>query len=124
MATNKIRVEVVSEYLSNQSIPEESRYVFAYHISIHNEGSQAAQLLTRHWIITDGNDRIQEVKGTGVVGEQPYLRPGESYKYTSGTVMDTVVGTMQGSYQMKAEDGSLFDAIIYPFTLAMPNQLH
>lgn len=124
MSVNKVRVEVTTEYLSEQSIPEDKRFVFAYHISIYNEGDQAAQLLSRHWIMTDGNDKIQEVKGIGVVGMQPYLRPGESYQYTSGTVIETVVGTMEGSYQMKAEDGTLFEAMIKPFTLAMPNQVH
>jgi len=98
--------------------------VFAYHASIHNDGSQTAQLISRHWIMTDGNDKTQEVKGMGIVGIQPYLQPGESYQYTSGTVIETVVGTMQGSYQMQAEDGTLFDAIILPFTLAMPNKVH
>jgi len=124
MSVNSVRVEVMTEYLPEQSIPEDNRYVFAYHASIHNDGSQTAQLISRHWIMTDGNDKTQEVKGMGIVGIQPYLQPGESYQYTSGTVIETVVGTMQGSYQMQAEDGTLFDAIILPFTLAMPNKVH
>lgn len=124
MIVNNVSVKVMTEYLPEQSIPEDNRYVFAYHVNIRNDGSQTAQLISRHWIMTDGNDKIQEVKGMGVVGAQPFLQPGESYQYTSGTVIETVVGTMQGSYQMQAEDGSLFDAIIPPFTLAMPNQVH
>lgn len=121
---NLIKVSVVTQYLSEQSVPDDKRYAFAYHIKIENLGSQPAQLISRHWIITDGNDRVQEVKGPGVIGEQPVLKPGETFRYTSGTVMETVVGSMQGSYQMVAEDGTHFEADIAPFTLAVPNQVH
>ncbi len=121
---NAIRVEVQTHYIAEQSDPAQDRYVFAYTITIRNDGDQSAQLLTRHWIITDGEGHTQEVHGDGVVGEQPRLRPGEAFRYTSGTVLDTPVGTMQGSYQMVAEDGQRFDASIAPFTLAMPRTLH
>ena len=124
MPSNYVRVDVTTEYLPEQSIPENEQYVFAYHVNIHNEGSQNAQLIARHWIMTNGNDKTQELKGMGVIGVQPHIKPGESYQYSSGTVLDTVVGTMQGSYQMKAEDGTLFDAIIPTFSLAVPNQVH
>lgn len=124
MPINQVRVEVTTEYLAEQSIPENKQYVFAYHVSIHNDGEQEAQLVSRHWIMTNGDDKTQELKGMGVVGMQPYIKPGKSYQYSSGTVLDTVVGTMQGSYQMKAQDGTLFDAIIPAFSLAVPNQLH
>lgn len=117
-------VSVRTEYLASQSTPNESRYVFAYHISITNCGTEPAKLQTRHWIITNGNEQVQEVKGSGVIGEYPHLAPGESFHYTSGTVMDTVVGSMQGSYQFLADDGTEFDAPIRPFTLSVPNQVH
>ena len=117
-------VSVRTEYLAGQSTPAESRYVFAYHISITNCGTESAKLQTRHWIITDGNEQVQEVKGSGVIGEYPYLAPGESFHYTSGTVMETVVGSMQGSYQFLADDGTEFKAPIRPFTLSVPNQVH
>ena len=110
-----IRVQVKTEYLPEQSNPAESRYVFAYHITITNEGSQPARLLTRHWVIMDGEARTQEVRGDGVVGEQPRLTPGESYEYTSGT---------HGSYGMIDEAGQHFDAAIPAFTLAIPRVLH
>lgn len=119
-----IRVQVRAEYLPDQSNPAESRYVFAYHVKITNEGSQPARLLTRHWIIMDGEARTQEVRGDGVVGEQPRLAPGETYEYTSGTVLDTPVGSMQGSYGMIDEAGQSFDAAIPAFTLAIPRVLH
>ncbi len=119
-----IEVEVESDYIPEQSLPEERRYVFAYTITIRNQGTHAAQLISRRWLITDGDGRHQEVHGPGVVGEQPHLAPGESYRYTSGTVLDTPVGTMQGSYQMLADDGREFDAEIPVFTLAQPNTLH
>jgi ApaG protein len=119
-----IRVHVKSEYLPEQSNPTESRYVFAYHVTITNEGSQPARLLTRHWIIMDGEARTQEVRGDGVVGEQPRLAPGETYEYTSGTVLDTPVGSMHGSYGMIDEAGQAFDAAIPAFTLAIPRVLH
>ncbi|NVK74714.1 Co2+/Mg2+ efflux protein ApaG [Marinomonas sp. CT5] len=117
-------VSVRTEYLAKQSTPSESRYVFAYHISITNCGTEPAKLQTRHWIITDGNEQVQEVKGSGVIGEYPYLAPGESFHYTSGTVMETVVGSMQGSYQFLADDGTEFKAPVRPFTLFVPNKVH
>jgi ApaG protein len=117
-------ITVNTEYLAEQSDPSTDRYVFAYTISIANTGTVAAQLISRHWIITDAENVVQEVKGLGVVGEQPLLRPGESFEYTSGTALATPVGTMRGSYQMAAEDGNKFDAEIPVFTLAMPRVLH
>lgn len=124
MEKHDVVVSVRSEYLPNQSTPAESRYVFAYHVSITNCGTEAAKLQTRHWILTNGDKKVQEVKGSGVIGEYPHLQSGESFHYTSGTVMDTVVGSMQGSYQFIADDGTEFDAIIRPFTLSVPNQVH
>lgn len=120
----EIHVGVETAYLPEQSSPEDQHYVFAYTITLENTGTIAARLLTRHWVITDGNGKEQEVRGEGVVGEHPYLKPGESYRYTSGTVLDTPVGTMQGSYQMVADDGSRFDAEIPVFGLATPHVLH
>jgi len=122
--TYSIQVEVETQYVEEQSLPDQDHYVFAYTITIYNSGSVPAQLLNRHWIITDANNRIQEVKGEGVVGEQPHLKPGEQYRYTSGTMLETPVGTMRGSYQMLADDGVEFDAEIPPFTLSMPRILH
>jgi len=122
--THCIQVEVETQYVEEQSLPDQDHYVFAYTITIHNSGSIAAQLLNRHWIITDANNRVQEVKGEGVVGEQPHLKPGEQYRYTSGTMLETPVGTMRGSYQMVADDGVEFDAEIPAFTLSMPRTLH
>jgi ApaG protein len=119
-----ISVNVNTAYLADQSDPSSDRYVFAYTITIANTGTVAAQLISRHWIITDAENVTQEVKGLGVVGEQPLLQPGESFEYTSGTAMATPVGTMQGSYQMVAEDGIKFDAEIPVFTLSMPRVLH
>ncbi|MFP5418804.1 MAG: Co2+/Mg2+ efflux protein ApaG [Gammaproteobacteria bacterium] len=119
-----ISIQVDTAYLAEQSDPTADRYVFAYTISITNTGTVAAQLISRHWIITDAENVTQEVKGLGVVGEQPLLQPGESFEYTSGTAMATPVGTMQGTYQMVAEDGVKFDAEIPKFTLSMPRVLH
>jgi len=119
-----IQVTVSTQYIEAESNPEASRFVFAYTIKIENKGDIAAKLISRHWIITDANNRIQEVKGKGVIGEQPYLRPGESFEYTSGTMMETPVGSMQGTYQMVADDEHHFDAIIDPFTLALPRMLN
>jgi len=119
-----ISINVDTTYLAEQSDPSADRYVFAYTITIANTGTVAAQLISRHWIITDAGNVTQEVKGLGVVGEQPLLRPGESFEYTSGTAMATPVGTMHGSYQMVAEDGNKFDAEIPVFTLSMPRVLH
>jgi len=121
---NKIRVDVESAFLEEQSEPQDNRYVFAYTITIRNEGRQSARLLTRHWIITDSNGKVQEVRGDGVVGEQPHLKPGQGFRYSSGAVIETPVGAMQGSYQMVADDGAQFDAPISPFRLAMPGVLN
>jgi ApaG protein len=124
MQTNhKIRVDVDTSYLAEQSNPREKRYVFAYTITIRNEGDVPARLLTRHWIITDSNGKVQEVRGEGVVGEQPYLKPGQGFRYSSGAVLETPVGAMQGSYQMVSDDGEQFDAPIAAFRLAMPGLL-
>lgn len=120
----EIDVKVDTLYLPSESDPDENRYVFAYTITIENQGTVPAQLLTRHWIITDANGKVQEVKGDGVVGEQPHLKPGEGFQYTSGTMLETPVGTMEGSYQMKADDGKDFDAEIEIFTLSAPRVLH
>lgn len=120
----QIDVNIVTRYLPEQSQPEQSRFAFAYDVTIHNSGELPAQLLTRHWIITDGNGQVQEVRGAGVIGEQPLIAPGESHRYSSGTLMATKVGTMQGSYQMVADDGQRFDAPIAPFRLAVPGALH
>ena len=120
----QIDVSVTTQYLAGQSQPEQSRYAFAYTVTIRNRGQEPAKLLSRHWIITDGDGRVQEVRGAGVVGQQPHLAPGASHTYSSGTVMATPVGTMQGSYQMLADDGKRFDAEIAPFRLAVPGVLH
>lgn len=120
----KINVKVEPFYIEDQSAPDENRYVFAYTVNIQNLGQAAAKLVSRHWIITDANGKIQEVRGQGVVGEQPYLRPGEAFQYTSGAVLDTAVGTMQGSYQMVGENGDQFSAEIPIFTLSIPRTLH
>ena len=119
-----ISINVNTAYLADQSDPSADRYVFAYTITIANTGTVAAQLISRHWVITDAENVTQEVNGLGVVGEQPLLRPGESFEYTSGTAMATPVGTMHGTYQMVAEDGNKFDAEIPAFTLSMPRVLH
>ena len=121
---NNIQVDVETRYVEEQSNPEQNYYVFAYTITIRNKGQQAAQLLTRHWVITDSNQKLQEVRGDGVVGEQPLLEPGEQFVYTSGTMLETAVGTMKGSYQMLADDGSRFDAEIDEFVLSTPRVLH
>lgn len=119
-----IRVDVHARFLDDQSAPADNRYVFAYTIRIANTGSVPAKLLTRHWIITDANGRVQEVRGDGVVGEQPYLKPGQGFRYSSGAVLETPVGAMQGNYQMLADDGERFDAPIAPFRLAIPGVLN
>jgi len=123
---SRYQIDVTTDprYLPEQSDPTANRYVFAYHITLYNSGEQAAQLLNRHWIITDGNGRVEEVRGSGVVGEQPLLRPGEDYSYTSGVMLQTPVGTMQGRYQMQADDDQLFDAEIPIFTLSAPHSLN
>jgi ApaG protein len=121
---NRIVVDVATAYVEEQSDPREKRFVFAYTITIKNEGELPARLLTRHWIITDANGKVQEVRGEGVVGEQPHLKPGQGFRYSSGAVLETPVGAMQGSYQMVADDGRRFDAPSAPFTLAMPGVVH
>jgi ApaG protein len=123
-SAHNIRVEVVTTYLAEQSEPAEQRFVFSYTITIRNEGARAAKLLSRHWIITDANGKTQEVHGEGVVGEQPHLKSGQGFRYSSYAVIETPVGAMQGSYQMLADDGARFDAPIAPFRLAMPALLH
>lgn len=120
----EISVTPVTQYVPDQSDPVAGRYVFAYTITIRNVGNIPAQLVSRHWIITDAEGQVQEVRGLGVVGHQPLLKPGESFEYTSGCALATPVGTMQGSYQMVAEDGTQFEAPIAEFTLAMPRVLH
>jgi len=124
--TSKYSVAVTahSTYLPDQSDEDEDRYVFAYTIRITNNGDATAQLVSRHWIITDGEHRVQEVKGLGVVGQQPLLQPGESFEYSSGASIATSVGTMHGTYQMRADDGHTFDAAIPAFTLSVPRTLH
>lgn len=119
-----IKVDVATRYLADDSDPEDDKFVFAYTITITNQGDVAAKLLTRHWIITHGNGKTQEVKGDGVVGEQPLIKPGQGYQYTSGTVLETPVGTMGGSYQMIDEEGQQFDATIPDFVLSGPHTLH
>jgi len=118
--TEGIRVRVQSQYLPDQSEPTSDRYVFAYTITISNESRRTAQLRTRHWIITDARGEVEEVRGDGVVGEQPRLSPGQSFQYTSGCVLTTPVGTMHGTYRMWCDDGSYFDVVIAPFSLASP----
>jgi ApaG protein len=120
----QIRITAQPQFLAEQSDPAAERYVFAYTITIENTGTVAAQLISRHWIITDGNSQIQEVRGLGVIGEQPLLQPGEQFAYTSGCQLDTPVGTMRGSYQMTADDGTQFEAAIDEFTLSIPRVLH
>lgn len=119
-----IRIQVATSYVDEQSEPDSDRYVFSYTITISNNGSVAAQLISRHWIITDANGKVQEVNGDGVVGEQPYLKPGEEFSYSSGAVLETPVGAMQGIYRMEADGGIGFDAPIAPFTLAVPGLLN
>jgi ApaG protein len=119
-----IRVEAVARFEPEQSSPEDSRYIFSYQITIHNAGEVKAQLLSRHWYITDANGTVEEVEGEGVIGEQPSLRPGESFEYSSGCSLNTPFGSMHGSYHMRAEDGTEFDAEILEFFLVGPRTLH
>ena len=123
---NKYRINIAVQvnYLAEQSSEADNRFVFAYTITLTNAGDIAARLISRHWIITDANQGVQEVRGQGVVGEQPVLQPGQSFEYSSGTVLATQVGTMSGSYRMVAEDGSEFDAPIPRFVLSVPRVLH
>lgn len=120
----EMSVSAQCQYVEDQSDPETGRYVFAYTINIRNTGNIAAQLISRHWIITDADGDVQEVRGLGVVGHQPLLQPGEAFEYSSGSALATPVGTMKGSYQMTAEDGHQFDVPIPEFTLAIPRVLH
>ncbi len=124
ITTQGIKVTVRSEYVPEQSSPRGHRYVFAYTVKIENTGALPAQLKSRHWIITDGDGKIEEVRGPGVVGRQPLLRPGEEFEYTSGCVLTTPRGEMRGTYQMNRPDGSEFDAEIAPFALALPYSLN
>jgi len=120
----EIAVSSTTQYLADQSDEAADKYVFSYTITIRNAGNATAQLISRHWIICDARGQIQEVRGLGVIGAQPTLRPGESFEYTSGTSISTPVGTMRGTYQMVGEDGSKFDAAIPEFTLSVPRVLH
>ena len=122
--THRISIVVETAYLEEQSAPQSQRFVFGYTITIRNDGAVPAKLLTRHWIITDSDGRQQEVRGPGVVGEQPRLKPGQGFRYSSGAVLQTPVGAMQGSYQMIGDDGLQFEAPIPPFRLAMPGLLN
>jgi ApaG protein len=121
---NNISILVTPEYLEEQSLPEKNQYTFAYHIRIENHGQEPAKLLSRHWIITDGNAQVKEIQGPGVVGEQPLIDPGKSYEYTSGVTLETQVGTMEGSYQMVSNTEEQFDAPIPPFRLSVPGVVH
>ncbi|SMP53629.1 Co2+/Mg2+ efflux protein ApaG [Noviherbaspirillum suwonense] len=124
MAAYELTVSVRTQYLEEQSDPERNVYVFAYAISIRNTGEVAAQLISRHWIIRDANDKVEEVKGLGVVGHQPLLKPGEQFDYTSGTSLATPQGSMSGSYFCVAEDGTRFEAPVPEFVLSLPRTLH
>ena len=119
-----IEVLVETDYIQEQSLPEKNRYIFAYTVTITNTGSMSAKLLRRHWIITDANNKIQEVHGDGVIGEQPHLKPGQSFQYTSGAMLETPVGCMEGTYDMIADDELEFDAAIPVFSLSTPHTLH
>lgn len=121
--TNKIEISVKTTYMADQTLPHQ-RYVYAYTITIANQGDESAQLIGRHWLIRDANDNVQEVQGIGVVGEQPLITPGESYTYTSGVVLETETGIMQGSYQMRTDAGTTFEADIPIFALVPPHALH
>ena len=122
--TNDIRVDVETAFVPDQSDPGQNRFVFSYTITIRNQGGMPAKLLNRHWVITDANGKVQEVRGEGVVGEQPHIKPGEGFRYSSGAVLETPVGSMQGAYQMMNDRGEKFDAPIAPFRLAVPGLLH
>jgi ApaG protein len=122
--TEGIKITVRAVYVPEQSSPRVRRYVFAYTVKIANEGDRPAQLRSRHWIITDGDGRVEEVRGPGVVGQQPHLAPGEHFEYTSGCVLTTPRGEMRGTYQMHRPDGTQFDAVIAPFALALPYSLN
>jgi len=119
-----IQVLVLTQYIETQSLPLEHRYVYSYTITIANNSNTPAQLVSRHWRITDANEKLQEVQGLGVVGEQPHLKPGESYTYTSGVILETETGIMEGTYHMRADDGAMFDAPIPTFALVPPHAIH
>ena len=119
-----ILIAVATRFLDEKSAPRDNRYVFAYTITLRNEGAVGARLISRHWLITDANGKVQEVQGDGVVGEQPWMRPGDDFEYTSGAVLETAIGTMRGSYRMLADDGTWFEAPIPEFTLSIPRTLH
>ena len=119
-----ISIDVVTDYVDDQSEPDMGRYVFAYTITVANKGDVPATLLSRHLVITDANGKVQEVSGDGVVGEQPHLNPGDVFRYTSGAILETPVGAMQGCYRMEADNGTNFNAPIPPFTLAVPGVVH
>jgi ApaG protein len=123
-ADYSLEIQIATQFLDEESAPEDDRYVFAYTIRIRNTGRLPAQLMGRHWIITDANGQVEEVHGDGVVGEQPWLEPGEDFEYTSGVVLETGDGAMQGSYELLAADGTRFDAPIAPFLLTVPRTLH
>lgn len=122
--SQSISIQVKTHYLPDQSTPAKRNFAFGYTITLENHGSTAARLISRHWIITDANDAVQEVQGLGVVGEQPRLKPGEHFTYSSGVILETQTGTMQGTYQMITDDGTRFDAEIPAFALVTPNALH
>ncbi len=121
---SRILIEVETSYIDEQSKPAENRYVYAYTITITNQTPEKAQLISRHWIIKDANDQVQEVTGLGVIGEQPHIEPEKSYSYTSGIVLETEFGTMEGSYQMRKNGGDLFDAPVPTFALVPPHAIH
>ncbi len=121
--TRGFRVRVAAHYAPDHSAPEDNRWLFVYHVTIANEGSESARLVSRHWIITDAEGRVKEVQGAGVVGEQPFLRPGDVFEYSSFCPLPTPIGSMHGSYRMRRNDGSYFDIEIAPFTLAVPGVL-
>lgn len=120
----QIDVSVVTRFLKEQSEPENDRFAFAYTITVQNNGLVPAKLMSRHWLITNGDGQVEEVRGAGVIGQQPLIEPGKSHTYSSGAVISSKVGTMQGSYQMLADDGKRFDAVVAPFRLAVPGALH
>lgn len=121
---HEIKIDVATQYLPDQSVPDAERFFFAYTITVTNTGTVAAQLISRHWVITDADGKVEEVRGLGVVGHQPLLKPGETFEYTSGCPLATPVGTMSGSYQMVADDGTRFEAVVPEFLLSMPRTLH
>lgn len=124
MPNHQIEISVETQYIEQESLPEQEHFVFSYTVTMKNKGVEPAKLISRHWVITDAENRTQEVRGKGVIGQQPYLLPGDEYTYSSGTVLETALGFMHGSYQMQTDDGSKFDALIPTFRLAVPGMLH